>query len=48
MLTVGTIAVSNPRPQLITDAMHFAWIGLLKCMLLKVPVIASQNTNITK
>ena len=29
MLTVGAIAVSNPRPQLVTDATHFAWIGLL-------------------
>jgi len=23
-----TVAVSNPTPQLVTDATHFAWIGL--------------------
>jgi len=28
LLTVGAIAVSNPTPQFVTDAMHFAWIGL--------------------
>jgi len=26
---VGAIAVSNPRPQLVTDAMQYAWICLL-------------------
>jgi len=30
LLTMGAIAVSNPRPQLLTDAMHFAWIGLFQ------------------
>jgi len=30
LLTVGAIGVSNPRVQLVTDAMHFAWIGLLQ------------------
>ena len=29
LLTVGVIAVSHLRPQLVTDATHFAWIGLL-------------------
>jgi len=27
LLTVGTIAVANPKPQLVTDAMHFAMIN---------------------
>jgi len=30
LLTVGAIAVSKPRLQFVTDAMHFAWIGPLK------------------
>ena len=30
MLTVDVIAVSNPRPHLVTDATHFTWIGLLE------------------
>jgi len=29
ILIVGTIAVSNRRPQLVTDATHFPWSGLL-------------------
>jgi len=29
ILTVGTIAVSIPRPQLVTDATSFVWISLL-------------------
>jgi len=30
LLTMGAIAVSNPRPQLLTDATDFAWISLLQ------------------
>ena len=30
LLTVGVIAVSNPRPQLVTDATHFAWLCLFQ------------------
>jgi len=30
LLTVGAIAVSNARQQLVIDATHFAWIGLFQ------------------
>jgi len=33
LLTVGIIVLSNPRPQLVTDATHFAWIGPLLVMI---------------
>ena len=33
ILTVSAIAVSNQRPQLVTDAIHFAWIGHLSIII---------------
>ena len=43
MLTVGAIAVSNPRPQVVTDVTHFAWIGLLLFVCSSLTLIVLKN-----
>jgi len=35
LLILGALAFSNPRPQLVTEATHFAWIGLFPHQWLK-------------
>jgi len=44
LLRVGAIGISNPRPQLVTGATHFAWIGLL---FLKMGLWRNIKNNIT-
>jgi len=46
LLTVGAIAVSNRRPQFVTDATHFAWIGLFLPM--DVPTFWINRSSLNK
>ena len=41
LLRLSTIAVSNPRPQLVTDATHFSSIGLL------IPWLKTQEYSLS-